>query len=179
MPAKGQKLCFYNGCDEEKRLQYRNFIDMKCKVSFFKKGSHCCYLILKVYNIVFLIVLNTQKTVENVKVTGELNMIEISTINQKTYNTFISSVHKKPLKHIDSKKKESPNVFIITLDHVSAAHFMRKLPKSNAYLFDKMKADKYESYASVTEATRENVYVMLNGNSCSTDLWCVVSLKIM
>ncbi|KAK3727503.1 hypothetical protein QZH41_018377, partial [Actinostola sp. cb2023] len=81
----------------------------------------------------------------------------------KTYHL---SVVENPEVLLRKSSEDAPlDVYIITFDGTSEAHFRRMLPKSYAFLKDDLKSYMFKGYATVGDATLPNVNALLSGNT--------------
>jgi hypothetical protein len=57
------------------------------------------------------------------------------------------------------------DIYIISLDGTSEAHFRRMLPKTHAFLKDELGSHMFKGYSVVGDGTLPNVNAMLSGNT--------------
>lgn len=136
LPDEGQNLCLYPDCLVSERLKY--------KFHVVKTGSFA-------------------KSTLNATLMKELNYIRIHYIDESVVPTLALAVQPKQLPVPDATSR--PNIFVITLDEVSAAHFQRKLPLTYQFMNDEMKFINYDVHAAVAKTSRENILALLTGTA--------------
>ena len=98
--------------------------------------------------------------------TTELSHIKIEFTDKTNIENYVLLV--QPIEMPTPSSMDSPNIFVITIDEASAAHFKRKLRASYQYLTETLKVIEFNKHAAVSESTHENMMALLAGKEFTT-----------
>ena len=86
--------------------------------------------------------------------------------DDQRFKTWHLSVVEKPDVLLRKSQNDAPlDVYIITFDGTSHAHFRRMLPKSYSFIKNELKSFIFKGYSTVGDATLPNVNALLTGKT--------------